>query len=272
MPALLGVLVGLSLGLTGGGGSIFAVPLLIYGLGVAPRDAVTVSLVAVAATAAFGAIGASRAKLVEYRAGLVFSAGGILAAPLGVRASRFVSESTIVTAFAGLMVIVALLMWRNASRRPADAAVVRAGFLPGADDTDGPLCRLSPDQRLRLNAPCSAVLTVSGLGTGILSGFFGVGGGFVIVPALTFVTQLGIHRAVATSLFVIALVSLAALGSVLALGAPPPVKLVAWFGGGGLVGMYLGRLVAQRIAGPSLQRIFAVAILTVGVVVLSERL
>lgn len=272
MTALLGSLVGLSLGLTGGGGSIFAVPLLIYGLGVAPRDAVGVSLVAVAATAAFGAIGASRAKLVEYRAGLVFSAGGILAAPLGVRLSTLVSESTIVMAFAGLMVIVALLMWRKARVSPADAGVVRASFLPGAEAAGGPLCRLSPDQRLRLNAPCTAVLAVSGLSTGILSGFFGVGGGFVIVPALTVVTQLEIHRAVATSLFVIALVSLAALGSVLTLGIRLPLPLALWFGGGGLAGMYLGRLVAKRIAGPRLQRIFAVAILTVGVFVLAQRI
>ncbi|TFH31018.1 MAG: sulfite exporter TauE/SafE family protein, partial [Myxococcales bacterium] len=216
MTALFGVLVGLSLGLTGGGGSVLALPLLIYGLGFSPRHAVAVSLVTVSATAAFGAIGAARAKLVEYRAGSVFGVGGVLAAPVGVRLSQLVQEQSIVTAFAVLMVVVALLMWRKAIDEPAQAAVVRADFVPGDAGVGGAVCRLSPDQRLRLNAPCTAALAVSGLSTGILSGLFGVGGGFVIVPALTLVTQLDIHRAVATSLFVIAIVSLSAVGSVLA--------------------------------------------------------
>jgi uncharacterized protein len=111
MAVLFGVMVGLALGLTGGGGSIFAVPLLIYGLGVKARDAISISLAAVATMSAFGASGALRARLVEYRAGLVFAAGGIFAAPIGVKLSQFASEGTIVNAFTGLMALVALLMW-----------------------------------------------------------------------------------------------------------------------------------------------------------------
>jgi uncharacterized membrane protein YfcA len=100
MAVLFGVMVGLALGLTGGGGSIFAVPLLIYGLGVNARDAIGISLAAVAAMSAFGASGALRARLVEYRAGLVFAAGGIFAASVGVKLSHLFSEGAIVTAFA----------------------------------------------------------------------------------------------------------------------------------------------------------------------------
>jgi uncharacterized membrane protein YfcA len=272
MAVLFGVMVGLALGLTGGGGSIFAVPLLIYGRGVNARDAISISLAAVATMSAFGASGALRARLVEYRAGLVFAAGGIFAAPIGVKLSQFVSEGTIVNAFAGLMALVALLMWLKASRDPASAAVVRADFLPRTGADRGPICRFNPDERLRLTAPCSAVLALTGIGTGLLSGFFGVGGGFVIVPALTFMSQMGIHRAVATSLFVITLVALAGAGSVLAEGRDLLWSLTGLFLGGGLVGMFLGQTLARRIAGPALQKLFAAAMLAMASFVFVSKL
>jgi uncharacterized membrane protein YfcA len=179
MAVLFGVMVGLALGLTEGGGSIFALPLLIYGLGVNARDAIGISLAAVATMSAFGASGALRARLVEYRAGLVFAAGGIFAAPVGVKLSHLVSEGAILTAFAGLMVLMALLMWQNATRDPKSAAVVCADFLPVTEAEGGPVCRFNPDEQLRLTGPCSAVLILTGIGTGLLSGFFGVGSGFV---------------------------------------------------------------------------------------------
>jgi uncharacterized membrane protein YfcA len=264
------MVVGLALGLTGGGRSIFAVPLLIHGLGMAPREAIDVSLVAVASTAAFGAIGALRARMIEYRAGLVFAAGGLFAAPLGVRWSRYVSPRATRIAFALLMVLVAVRMWRKARRDPAQAGVVRADFVFGGDE-GGAVCRLQPDERLHLTAPCSAALVAAGMGTGVLAGFFGVGGGFVIVPALTFLSQMSIHRAVATSLFVIALVATSAAGSALFEGHRWAWSVAAWFTAGGLLGMLLGRLLARRLAGPTLQEIFAGAILVVAVVVFLSR-
>ena len=270
MAIALGMIVGVALGLTGGGGSIFAVPLLIHGLGLAPREAIDVSLVAVASTAAFGAIGALRAHMVEYRAGLVFAAGGLFAAPLGVRWSRYVSPRATLIAFALLMVFVAVRMWQKARRDPAQAGVVRADFVFAGDER-GAVCRLQPDERLRLTAPCSAALVAAGMGTGVLAGFFGVGGGFVIVPALTFLSQMSIHRAVATSLFVIALVASSAAGSALFAGHHWPWSVAAWFAAGGLLGMLLGRLLARRLAGPTLQQIFAGAILVVAVVVFLSR-
>ena len=266
----LGMIVGLALGLTGGGGSIFAVPLLIHGLGLTPREAIDVSLVAVSATAAFGAIGALRAGMIEYRAGLVFAAGGIFAAPLGVRWSGYVSPHATMIAFALLMLLVAMRMWRKARRDPAQAAVVRADFVFAGDERRA-VCRLRPDERLHLTAPCSAALVAAGIGTGILAGFFGVGGGFVIVPSLTFLSQISIHRAVATSLFVIALVASSAAGSALVAGHHWAWSIALWFTAGGLLGMLLGRLLARRLAGPTLQRTFAGAILVVAVVVLLSR-
>lgn len=271
MTFLFGLIIGLTLGLTGGGGSIFALPLLTYGLHVAPRDAISVSLAAVALTAAFGAAGALRTKLVEYRAGLIFAVGGMLAAPLGVGLAQRIADSTILTAFALLMLIVAVSMWRRASRAPQTAGVVRADFIPAVLSDKDPLCRLEPDHRLRLSGPCSVVLVLAGIVSGLLSGLFGVGGGFLIVPALTFVTQLEIHRAVATSLLVITLIGLTGVGAVLVEGRPLPWLLTGLFIAGGFGGMYLGQLVARRIAGPKLQQVFAVAMVLVAAFMIGSR-
>lgn len=264
MSIALGVLVGLALGLTGGGGSIFAVPLLVFGLGVAPLQAVTVSLAAVSATAAFGALGAMRAGLVELRAALIFAVGGVMAAPLGVHAAGAVPERAVLGGFAVLMCLVAMLMWVRAGAAPESTAVTRSDFVPGVGEDRGPVCRIADDRRLRLTAPCGVALTVVGAATGLLSGFFGVGGGFVIVPALSFVTQLGIHRAVATSLFVITLIGASGVASAWFVGREIPAVLTGFFLVGGLIGMTAGRSVASRVAGPTLQKVFAVAMLATG--------
>jgi uncharacterized membrane protein YfcA len=104
---------------------------------------------------------------------------------------------------------------------------------------------------------------VAGLAAGVLSGLFGVGGGFVIVPALVLVTGMGIHRAVATSLLVIALVSASGLASQLAAGRPLPWALTGLFVAGGVAGMELGTLAGRRLGGPGLQKLFASAMVAV---------
>ena len=112
-----GILVGLSLGLTGGGGAIFAVPLLVYWIGVDPRTAVSISLVTVAATALFGAVERWWYGQVEVRTGLLFAAAGMLTAPAGSWLGGQVPPQTLMVAFAGLMVLIAGRMWRKASDR-----------------------------------------------------------------------------------------------------------------------------------------------------------
>jgi uncharacterized membrane protein YfcA len=114
------------------------------------------------------------------------------------------------------------------------------------------------------------VLTAAGLVTGVLSGLFGVGGGFVIVPALVFVSGLDIHRAVATSLLVIALVSAAGVASYLAAGRDLPWESTGLFVVGGTAGMGLGTLAAGRISGPGLQKLFAAAMLAVAVFIVTK--
>lgn len=255
LTVMLGIAIGAAMGLTGGGGSIFAIPLLIFLLGIAPLQAITISLLAVALMAVFGTITAARQGLIEYRAGLIFAVGGMVAAPLGVHLAHQFSEVMLLRAFAVLLLIVALLMWRKAGRDPEVAVVLEANA--ASTDQDGAMCRLKPDQHLKLSAPCSLVLAASGIATGLLSGLFGVGGGFIIVPALTTVSRLGIHRAVATSLFVMSLVSTSGVVSGLVSGRKVPLLTTGLFVVGGMIGIALGRHFAQRLAGAMLQKIFA---------------
>ncbi|WP_206108269.1 sulfite exporter TauE/SafE family protein [Paludisphaera soli] len=266
-----GGLVGFSLGLTGGGGSIFAVPLLVYGLGVRPREAIGVSLAAVGANALVGGLRRLSRGEVEVRTGLLFTAAGMVGAPAGSWLGSRVPEGVLLVLFAGLMVAVAARMWRQASRNPEETRAVRGPSIdPG--DGRGPSCRRDPEGRPTLTSRCFAVLLVAGLVTGVLSGLFGVGGGFVIVPALVLVAGMGIHRAVATSLLVIALIGASGVASHLAAGRPLPLTLTLLFVAGGVAGMELGSLAGRRLAGPRLQKLFASAMIAVAAFIVLKSL
>lgn len=266
-----GAVVGFSLGLTGGGGSIFAVPLLVYGLGVRTREAIGVSLAAVGATALVGGLRRLASGEVEVRTGLVFAAAGMLGAPAGSWLGGRVPEGVLLALFAVLMLLVAVRMWVQASRRPEETRAVRA--VSGAPaDGDGPSCRRDPEGRLHLTSRCFAVLVAAGLATGVLSGLFGVGGGFVIVPALVLVTGMGIHRAVATSLLIIALVSASGVISSLAAARLLPLGLSGPFVLGGVGGMELGTLLGRRLGGPGLQKVFAAAMVAVAAFIVLKSL
>ena len=133
-------------------------------------------------------------------------------------------------------------------------------------------CRYSRDGRLRLNAPCSAALVVAGLVVGVLSGLFGVGGGFLIVPALMLITEMGIHRAVATSLAVITFIGLSGLGSAVVAGREIDWTLTGLFVLGGVLGMAAGRLLARYLTGATLQSVFALAMAAIAIGMLVQTL
>lgn len=273
MTILFGIVVGLALGLTGGGGSILAVPLLVYGLGMGAKAAVSTSLAAVALTALVGASGAWRAGLIENRVAFIFAATGMLAAPAGVIVGDHISGVLILVGFSLLMLIVGTHMFVRAGSATDESGVVRAGLGRGAGaDDSGPVCRYSHDGVLRINAPCSGVLLAVGLVVGFLSGLFGVGGGFLIVPALLLVTQMSIHRAVATSLLVITLIGIAGVGAAIFTGRELPWVTTGLFVIGGVGGMLLGRRLAARLAGPVLQKGFAVGIVLMGIAMLGVHL
>jgi uncharacterized membrane protein YfcA len=261
-----GVAVGLSLGLTGGGGAIFAVPLLVYWIGVVPPTAVAISLVTVAITAAVGAVERWRYGQVEIPTGLLFAAAGMLTAPLGSWLGSRIPEQPLLVAFAGLMLVVAARMWqkaRNVEERLPPAAVAAGS---------GPACRRDPEGRLRITSRCATVLALVGLAVGLLSGLFGVGGGFLIVPALVTFAAMGVPRAVGTSLFVMTLVGLAAVASQLAAGRELPLGVTGGFVAGSIPGLFAGSAIGRRLTGPLLARLFAVAIVAVAVFVIAREL
>lgn len=272
MVIAFGVLIGLALGLTGSGGSIFAVPLLIYGLDVAPKNAIVISLTAVALTAAAGAIEGWYTRLVELRAALIFAAAGVMGAPIGVRLGGRSNDSVILVSFALLMLAVAAYMWLKATHMPLLTNVVRARYSGvGAHDAAA-ICRYMRDGKIRLNAPCGAALLGVGLLVGMMSGFFGVGGGFLIVPALMLITEMGIHRAVATSLVIIALIGLAGVASAAISGREIGWGLAGLFLIGGVFGMGLGRALASHLAGPTLQKLLAIAMVLLATFILIHSL
>lgn len=267
--SLAGAVVGLSLGLTGGGGALLAVPLLVYGLGSHPRQAVSVSLAAVGAMAAVGAVQRLVRQQVEVSTALIFAAGGLFGAPVGTWIARHIPEGVLLLLFALLMAVVAVRMWRGARQayQPLELPLAPVQEQPSAGG-----CRRDPSGRLHLGMPCAVILTALGTATGVLAGLFGVGGGFIIVPALVLFTGMELRRAVGTSLLVIALISATGIFSRRLAGSHLPWEVMLFFVLGGLVGLVAGSWLADRLAGPRLQQTFAVAILVVAGLMLTRTL
>lgn len=253
LTALCGIVIGFALGLTGGGGSIFAVPLLIYALGVDVRTAVGVSLAAVGATAALGVLARLHSNDIDYRIGLTFAVSGMLAAGAGTWIGKQLPPSLVLLVFAVLMLVVAVRMWRNSGGHAEGRAAREA--TAGSAGTGGWL-----------------MLIGVGLFVGLLTGIFGVGGGFIIVPALVLFGGVPIQRAVVTSLLVITLVCMSGVASYLMSGEKIPVALTAIFVAGGGVGMLAGGQLRKRLSGPNLRRTFAVAMSVVAIFVIFESL
>ena len=116
LSVLFGSLVGISLGLTGGGGAIFAVPMLVYGLHLPAREAVVISLLAVGITSAFGFVQKWKRREAELRPGLLFAAAGMIGAPIGTWGSRQIPEAILMILFSGLMITISVVMWRKGRR------------------------------------------------------------------------------------------------------------------------------------------------------------
>ncbi len=257
-----GGIVGLSLGLTGGGGAIFAVPLLVYGLRVPAAQAVGISLAAVGATSFAGFLHRWRLGEVELQTGLIFAMAGMLGAPIGSWISGQLPASVLLLAFAGLMLYVAVRMWRGTTRQKTDAATCSNG------DVSPATCQRDAAGRLVLTSRCGLLLVCVGLATGVLSGLFGVGGGFVIVPALVLFSGMSLHHAVGTSLMVIALVSVSGVTAHLTAGREIDPTMTLLFIVGGVAGLFAGQQLGKRLSGPMLARVFAVAIVAVAVYVI----
>lgn len=253
---LLGIAIGIVMGLTGAGGGILAVPALVMVMGMPLAQAGPVALVAVAAAAALGAAEGLRRGLVRYRAAPWMALAGILATPLGVMLAARSSEAALLAAFAATLLVVA---WRMA-RAPATDVASPDGNLP---------LRLDPATgRLRWTRWSAAALAAIGAGAGLLTGLLGVGGGFLIVPALRRYSDIPMRGVVATSLAMIALVSAGAVVAATLAGNAPPIAIAGPFAAGALAGMVAGRVLANRLPPAHLQKGFAAVAAAVALLML----
>jgi uncharacterized membrane protein YfcA len=254
-----GAITGLALGLTGGGGTMLALPLLVYGLHLPVHEAVLVSLVSVGAMALIGAIARLRAHQLQLHLGVLFALAGMIGAPIGALASHYVSATFLTMGFAILTVFVAIRMWKRAhGPLPSDSQP-----LPPQALLRQAACRFDATGRLKLTSHCLRLLVTTGFATGIISGLFGVGGGFVVVPALVLIAGIDIRQATATSLLVVALVSLSGASAAFAIGQTVDPILVATFVGAGVVGLEIGSRFGYRLPVMVLQRGFAVVLFIV---------
>lgn len=255
--AVLGVAVGLVLGLTGAGGSILAVPLLMAGLGWTLPQAAPVALAAVCAAATFGTVVAWDVTHVRYRAAALMGLVAVATAPLGIWSAGVLPLRLLMLLFAAVLVAVAVRMLRQSLRAPGEAAIVRAtvagdGAMPG-----GRWIHIDSSGRIVWGPGTAATVGAIGAATGYVAGLLGVGGGFVIVPSLRLSSGLSMHTCVATSLMAIALISAVAFVGALAQGVSVDWRAALPFVAGALAGMLAGRRLAPRVAGPHLQQGFA---------------
>lgn len=245
----LGFLIGLSLGALGGGGSILAVPALVYGAGQTSKQATTTSLILVGITSIIGIVPHWRAGRVRLLAGSVFGLAGVGGSLVGSRWNKAVDPDVLLLAFSGLMMIAAFAMWRRTRATPVGTAEEMAEIdllLPEFADpelVDIPAINVSSSS-IRVTPKTILNVMVAGTFVGVLTGFFGVGGGFVIVPALVLALGFSMPEAVGTSLLVIAINSATALASRLQ-GGTIEWAVIAPF----LIASLLGLGVGTRLAG-----------------------
>ncbi len=255
-----GALIGLSLGALGGGGSILAVPVLVYALGQSPAQATTGSLVVVGVTSLFGAVTAYRAGNVLLGRGVAFGAVALGGAALGARASAHVAEPVLLAAFAVLMLAVGGLMAvrqvRGGRGGPGSLHVGRATL-------DDPIISFSPT--FACQCPRALKVLVTATVVGLLTGFLGVGGGFLVVPALVLALALPMEYAAGTSLVVITITSAAALAVRAGAGVSADWWLVGVLTAGSALGGVVGARLANRIDTQRLSAAFTVLVLAVAV-------
>jgi hypothetical protein len=202
----LGLLIGLSLGALGGGGSILAVPALVYGAGQDARSATASSLLLVGIAALFGMARHHRAGRVRVGTGLTFGFVGVGGSLVGTALNRRLDPDVLLLGFSALVVVAA---WRMLTACPT---CTRVGEQLAEQASGG----VAVARRTRIDTRRAVTVVAAGTGVGFLTGLFGVGGGFVIVPALTLLLGLAMPEAIGTSLLVIAVNSAVALASRLA--------------------------------------------------------
>lgn len=254
---LASVIIGITLGLIGGGGSILTVPILVYLFKVNPENATSYSLFIVGVTALAGAYRHYRIGNLKVRAGLVFALPSILSLLLvrkiilpAIPALLFSVGSVAITKNLLIMVVFGVLMVA------ASTAMIR----PSAQ-SDATTAKVNPSK-----------LALIGLLVGILTGFLGAGGGFLIIPALLFFANLPMKQAVGTSLLIIAINSLIGFGGDLLAYPQIDFGLLFTIAGIAIIGMFIGTFLSKKIDGAKLKPIFGWFVLIMGCYIIVKEL
>jgi uncharacterized membrane protein YfcA len=242
-----GLIIGVVVGSVGGGGAILALPVLVYILDEGVGPATTASLIVVALAAAMGAGARLHDRQVCWRIAFTFAAPAAAGSLLGTVGNHAADARVLILSFVPVMLIAAAATWQRASSDQGDEAANCPPTLLGRT-------------------------LLAGLGVGILTGFFGVGGGFLIVPVLTIWLGVGFRRAVGTSLVVISLTGIAALGSHLVAGADLDVPITATLSAATIAGALAGTAVGRRLPQRALGQGFALVVLAVAVFLLVDTL
>lgn len=245
---VLGFIIGLTLGLLGGGGSILTVPALVYLVGQSPQAAVTTSLAIVGANSAVGTLfhqwGPGSRKALNGRVALVFGGAGMLAAYPAAGLSKGLPPTLLMVLFALLMLVIGSIMLLQKRAEP------------------GPEVE-TPQRGIW-------VTLAAGAGVGVLTGVMGVGGGFLIVPALVMLVGLPVYQAVGTSLAIIAANSFAGLLG--HLGGPIDLWVTALFAAAGIAGTFAGARLAHRLPARRLRQSFAGFVMILALLLLVDNL
>ena len=246
LALVLSTLIGVSLGLLGGGGSILTTPILIYALGVEPKAAIATSLLVVGVTAVAGLIQHARAGNVDWRTGLIFGAAGMTGAYGGGVVAGWIPAQVLMGLFALMMLATSAAMFRGGREVAGGQAAGQAG---------------------------QAVwkILLDGLVVGLITGLVGAGGGFLVVPALALLGGLPMNRAIGTSLLVISMKSFAGYAGH-ATHVEVDLQLAATVTGAAVVGSFVGSMLATRVSPDALRRGFAVFVLFMGTFVMYQQI
>ena len=250
LGAGLALLVGVVLGLLGGGGSVLTVPILIYALNVPVKPAIATSLCVVGLVAFIGFLSHARQRTVAVRVAMIFGPFAVITAYAGARIATYIPAEVQLVLFALVGLAGSVLMLRGTMRK--------------SESADSIHYELRPDRRTRV------LLAMQGAGVGALTGVIGVGGGFLIVPALVLVAKMPMRLAVGTSLLVISMNALSGFAGYVGT-VPIDWRLVLWFTVLAAVGSVAGTMLSKRVPQRHLRQVFGLLLIGVSLYVLYRR-
>lgn len=257
----LGILVGMLMGLTGAGGGILSVPLLVFFLGLPIAEAAPIALCAVALASGIGAILGLKNKILRYKAAGFMAIFGLVLSPIGLWLAPKIPNTPLQILFSLILLYVAIRLLHQARKE-----------IKGIPEEyrKPPPCLMNPAVgKLQWTLPCARALMVAGSLAGFLSGLLGVGGGFIIMPALKRYTDLPVKSIVATSLGVLAIIT--GGGAIFSAAAGNlNVLIAAPFAIAALGGLLLGLLLGKKLSGPHTQLIFSIFTLVIAISLLAK--